>query len=311
MTARQFFAVVELRTKVISVSTYTLATLYAAARGVPVALGPALLLAVAVLCVDMGTTAFNSFFDYLRGVDSPLYTSEPDKVLVHERVPAAYALFISVGLYLVAAISGLAVAAVSSWWIVAAGVLSMIVGFLYTGGPLPISRTPLGELFAGGFLGTVLFLVVYAVHAGTVDAHALVASLPSTLVIAAVLTVNNTCDLDGDRHAGRRTLSIVIGRRAAVILIELLIAGAFGLVVWPAFSGYGASGVLGLGMLPGWAFAPGLLGAAASAVVLVRMHRRGYRAQTKHANMSAVVRVVVIYTLAYAALLAGAAQARV
>lgn len=306
MTVRQFFAVVELRTKVISVSTYLLATLYAAARGVPVEPGPALLLAVAVLCVDMGTTAFNSFFDYLRGVDSPLYTSEPDKVLVHERVPAAYALFISVGLYLIAAVTGLAVAAVSSWWIVAAGMVSMVVGFVYTGGPLPISRTPLGELFAGGFLGTVLFLVVYAVHAGSVDAPALVASLPSTLVIAAVLTVNNTCDLDGDRAAGRRTLSILVGRRAAVVLIELLIAAAFALVLLPTLSGASADGAFALGALPSWAFAPALIGAAGSAVVLVRMHRRGYLAQTKHANMSAVVRVVMIYTAAYAAVLGGA-----
>ena len=291
MTFRQFLLVVEIRTKVISVSTYLLATLYAAAAGFEISWITALLLALAVLCVDMGTTAFNTFYDYVRGVDTPLLTVEPDKVLVHEGVAPAHAFLVSVALYAVAAGAGIAVAVLSSWWILAAGFAGMLVGFLYNGGPFPISRTPLGELFAGGFLGSVLFLVVYGVHAGEITAHALVASVPSTLIIAAVLTVNNTCDIEGDREAGRRTLSIVLGRRAAGILIAALCVVAYALIV-PATS-----------RLPSPRFARVVItgiGLLASAGMLVGMVRRGFRHGTKHPNMIAVIRIVVIYTLAYA-----------
>ncbi|MFW6312489.1 MAG: prenyltransferase [Spirochaetota bacterium] len=288
MTIRQFFMVVEIRTKVISVSTYLLATLYSIAAGSDVDILGAGLLLVAVLCVDMGTTAFNTFYDYLRGVDNSLFTVEPDKVLLHEGVAPAHALLVSLVLYVVAAATGIAVAALSSWWILGAGAAGMLVGFLYNGGPLPISRTPLGEFFAGGFLGSILFLVIYAVHAGTVDAAAVIASLPSTLMIAAVLTVNNTCDLEGDREAGRKTLSIVLGKKPAAALVDLLVAVAYAIL---ALSVVGRSPVQPVILLAG---------AAATAVTLASMHRRGYSHATKHANMSAIIRVIALYTFVYA-----------
>ena len=302
MTFRQFLLVVEIRTKVISVSTFVLATLYAVSRGIPISAVDTVLLAVAVLCVDMGTTAFNSFYDYLHGVDTPLFTAEPDKVLVHEAVAPGYALIVSVVLYALAAIAGFAVAATTVWWIVPVGVGGMLVGFLYNGGPIPLSRTPFGEFFAGGFLGTVLFLVVFAVHARALTPDAIIASIPSSLMIAAVLTVNNTCDHDGDRAAGRRTLSIVAGRAFGEGLVY-----ASGLVAYAILI---ASSLARVESLP--SLRPGGVVAAAIGVLLtvgyyVRMHRRGYSHATKRPQIVAIIRVVVIYTAAYAAMLIHAA----
>ncbi len=310
MTFRQFLLVVEIRTKIISVSTYLLATFYAVAAGASISPLTAVLLAVAVLCVDMGTTAFNTFYDYVRGVDSPLLTVEPDKVLLHEGVAPAHALLASLALYAVAAATGFAVAALTSWWIIAAGVVCMLVGFFYNGGPLPISRTPFGELFAGGFLGAVLFLVVYHVHAGEVTLQALLASVPSTLLIAAVLMLNNTCDIDGDRAAGRRTLSIVIGPRGAPFLVDLLCAGSYIVLAVVIF----AEGAVTLEAAADGASAARIAAHAlhaalvgTSAAMLAGMHRRGYSHATKHRNMAAMMRIVIVYTAVYAAMLALAA----
>lgn len=311
MTVRQFLSIVEIRTKVISVSTYVLATLYTVAAGRNVDLLDAVLLLAAVLCVDMGTTAFNTFYDYVRGVDVPHLTVEPDKVLVHEGVAPAHAFLVSVALYLLAAVTGIAVVVLSSWWILAAGIVSMLVGFLYNGGPLPISRTPLGELFAGGFLGSVLFLVVYAVHAEAVGWSVFIASLPSTLVIASVLTVNNTCDLDGDREAGRLTLAIVLGRRLSTLLVDLLIGAAYVLIALMTLSGDRGPALpdSAVPAMPPAGLAAVVAGTVISAVILARMHRRGYGRTTKHANMSAIIRVVVVFTAAYASvLILGAAR---
>ncbi len=302
MTFRQFLLVVEIRTKIISVSTYLLATLYAVAAGTSISPLTAVLLAVAVLCVDMGTTAFNTFYDYVRGVDSPLLTVEPDKVLLHEGVAPAHALLVSLALYAVAAATGLAVALLSSWWIIAAGFVCMLVGFFYNAGPLPISRTPFGELFAGGFLGAVLFLVVSFVYAGETTLHALIASVPSTLLIAAVLTVNNTCDIEGDRAAGRRTLSIVVGARAAPFLVDLLCAGSYAVLAVVLF-GDGAAVAAGPAAAMVTSVALVAAGAVASAAMLCGMHRRGYSHATKHRNMAAMMRIVIVYTAVYAAAL--------
>ena len=181
MTLRRFFKIVEIRTKIVSLSTFFLGTLYAyyaTGRFSPVLF---VLMFIAVLCVDMGTTAFNSYFDFRRGVDTRTFNRESDKVLVHEGVGAESALAISFALFGIAGIVGLAVSRLTSFWIGGAGALGMLVGFLYTGGPHPISRTPFGEFFAGGFLGTALFLVSFVVQTGRLSLDAFLVSLPSFL----------------------------------------------------------------------------------------------------------------------------------
>ena len=68
MTLKQFFSIIEIRTKIVSIGTYAAATAYMYSAGAAFNTGAALLMLAAVLCVDMGTTAFNTYFDYLIGV---------------------------------------------------------------------------------------------------------------------------------------------------------------------------------------------------------------------------------------------------
>jgi 1,4-dihydroxy-2-naphthoate octaprenyltransferase len=103
----------------------------------------------------------------------------------------------------------------------------MLVGFFYTAGPFPISRTPLGELFAGFFLGTVLFLITLYVQDVPLTARNLVTTLPFLLLIAMILSVNNGCDLVGDTASGRKTLSILLGSDKAFALIAFEGLGAY------------------------------------------------------------------------------------
>jgi 1,4-dihydroxy-2-naphthoate octaprenyltransferase len=296
MTARQFLAVVEIRTKIISVSTYLIGTLYVVWSGTAVRPVVAVLLAVSVLCVDMGTTALNSFFDYVRGVDTGGRIREKNKVLVHEGVAPGHALIAGIALFAIATGTGIAVAWLTTWWLVVAGVIGMTIGFLYTGGPLPISRTPVGEIFAGGALGSLLFLVVVTAHAGLPGWTEVIASLPSTLMIASVLTVNNTCDVEGDREAGRRTLSLLVGSRWGEALVYLQGAGTFGLLVLMAGS---CSGTV-LPDLPAVGVWISLAGFLLAVVLYIRMHRRGYAHGTKGPQMVDISRIVIVFTLAYA-----------
>jgi 1,4-dihydroxy-2-naphthoate octaprenyltransferase len=142
-----------------------------------------------------------------------------------------------------------------------------------------------------------------------VDARALLASLPSTLVIASVLTVNNTCDVAGDREAGRHTLSVLVGRRAGEALVYILGCSAFGLMLAMALVGAGGGRAAGSGggtelvfpALPriGLVIVPA--GFVLAVVVWITMHLRGYGHDTKRQNMGSVVLVVLIYTITYGA----------
>jgi len=242
---------------------------------------------VAVLCVDMGTTGFNSYFDYRNGTDTKSHNFEKDKVLVHEGVNPLYALFISVALFGVAGMIGLVLAWLTSWWLLAVGGLCLVVGFAYTGGPLPISRTPFGELFAGGFLGTVLFVLSYYMQALSFGKDTVLASLPFFFLIALILSVNNTCDLYADFRAGRLTLSILLRERWAIRLMASEGLAAYILTVWFVLSG----------RYP-YASLPFLIFAIAFSLrEFILMRFRGFSLETKGASMQGVSKIFLFFSL--------------
>jgi 1,4-dihydroxy-2-naphthoate octaprenyltransferase len=289
MTFREFLSIVELRTKVVSVSslvvgglvTVLLNTVTPPPRGVSwLAFA---LFVVAVLAIDMGTTAFNSFFDHWNGTDRKGRNFEKDKVLVHGKTPAGYALLVALALYAFAACLGLVLAALRGWELVAFGAAGMLVGYLYSGGPRPIATTPFGELFAGGFLGGGLVCLTVYVLSGRFDTEVVLWAMPSTLAVAAILTVNNTCDLENDRDAGRVTLSILLGVRVSQALIAVLVFAAYG---WAAI----------LLRPHGWAVVPLALGAGLFAGLYRGMLVRGFALKTKGPNMGAIVRSFTLFT---------------
>ncbi len=288
MTFGTFAHIVEIRTKTVSVSSFLIGTLGAVHLEGTFGLPRFLLMMVAVLSTDMGTTAFNTYFDFRRGTDDPHFNRERDKVLVHEGIPPGSALLVALALFGIAGIYGFALANLTGWPVIAAGVAGLLVGFLYTGGPFPISRSPFGELFAGGFLGPVLILVSGYVQSGSLPEGILPLSLPSFLLIASILTVNNTCDREGDRASGRRTLAILLGGHRASLLIVGMGAAAYtaAFLLVPAE------------ILPPFSLPALLIAAAVSAREYRRMLRRGFSHDTKGASMGSILRIFSAWSLA-------------
>ncbi|GAA3320132.1 hypothetical protein GCM10020331_029850 [Ectobacillus funiculus] len=102
----------------------------------------------------------------------------------------------------------------SSWWLALIGLLSMAVGyFFYTGGPLPIAYTPFGEVTAGLFMGVIIIGLAFFIQTGTIVPEIIILSVPTSILIGAILLSNNIRDLDGDQENGRKTLAILVGRQ--------------------------------------------------------------------------------------------------
>ena len=209
--------IVELRTKIVSLSSLGIGTLWAACEGAFSWLTFALMLA-ATLCVDLATAGFNSYYDHRDGVDTRETDVDGYKVLVQRGIDPRVALRVASALFALAVVFGLALGLRVGWEVIVVGAACMAIAWGYSGGPWPISRMPVGEAFAGGAMGLVLISLSVYVQIGVVDARTLALSLPSTLLIAAILAANNACDRVGDAAAGRRTLAIVVGgaRRSGV-----------------------------------------------------------------------------------------------
>jgi len=283
-----FLQIVDIRTKIVSLSSLAIGTAYTVYLTHTFSPGLFVAMLLATLFVDMGTTGFNSYYDFVHGVDTRDTDFEKSKALVQRGIDPRVALRISWLMFAFAAVFGLAIGALVDWRIVLVGGISMIVALLYSGGPQPIARMPVGEVFAGGLLGLVLIAISAYVQSRSLDARVLWLGLPSSTLIATILSVNNACDIDGDTRAGRRTLAIVLGRARAERMIHLQAAITVLL----------ACALVPLRVLPASALVPIALAGLFGWREFVRMHRRGFSHATKAASMGGVSAVFLVYTLA-------------
>lgn len=197
---------------------------------------------VAAIFIQSATNMFNEYFDYVRGLDTKEHVGiagtivrdgiQPGTVLTLAWLFAGTA--VAIGLY---------ISATSSWWVFATGLACIGVAYLYSGGPVPLSYTPFGEVAAGLTMGPVMILLVYYTQALELTSSALWVSQPIGLLIAAILLGNNIRDMEADRAGGRRTLAILLGRRGATLFYVTLFALAYLITL----------ALVGLGLLTPWA----------------------------------------------------------
>lgn len=280
--------IVELRTKIVSISSVLIGTAYAWYANQAFSPAVFFLLFAAAEFVDIGTAGFNSYFDFIRGVDTVETDIERYKVLVHRPIEPRLAFWIAGAAFGLAAVFGLALGARVGWEVIGVGVVGMAVSYFYSGGPRPLAGTPCGELFAGGMLGLVLLALAAYVQTHEISAGVLLLGIPSTTLIADILTVNNTCDIHGDAAAGRRTLSIVLGPARSPVVI-------YGLGVLTYALGYL---LVALRILPIAAGVTLTVAALFSVREFTRMHRRGYTHVTKGPSMASISAIFIVYSLA-------------
>lgn len=189
----------------------------------PVAFAAAL---AGALGLQIGANLANDYFDWKKGADNadrlgPGRVTQAGLIAPGDVLRAAWLCF---GF---AAACGVVLIAIAGWPIAVLGLLSIAAGMLYTGGPRPYGYVGLGDLVCFLFFGVAAVSGSFFVQTGTISASALAASIPVGLTVTAILLVNNIRDIDTDRAAGKRTLAVIIGRRAARLQYGVFLIGAF------------------------------------------------------------------------------------
>jgi len=188
-----------------------------------------LLTLVGAVCVHGATNLINDYFDYKSGVDRPgapttLYRPHP---LVQGLISPRAVLWVSAGLYAIAAIIGLALIALKGagllWFIL----VGAIASFFYTAGPIKYKYLALGELAVFLMWGPVIVGGTYFVQRGSLSPDAVLISVPFGLLVALVLLANNLRDIDYDRRAGIATLGTLLGQQKTRVLYQGLILLAY------------------------------------------------------------------------------------
>jgi 1,4-dihydroxy-2-naphthoate octaprenyltransferase len=192
---------------------------------------------LASLLIQAATNMVNEYFDYVRGLDNEQSVGIGGTI-VRDGVPAKTVRNLAFAFYGLAVVLGIYICAESSWWVALAGTVSILVSYLYSAGPLPISSTPFGELFSGLFMGPVIILIAYFIQTGSLDATAICVSVSLGLTIGAINLSNNIRDRDGDASHGRRTLPVLLGRPKSIGLLAAMFAAAFAWIGLLAIAGF-------------------------------------------------------------------------
>ncbi|MFY3792473.1 1,4-dihydroxy-2-naphthoate polyprenyltransferase [Ureibacillus sp. MALMAid1270] len=173
---------------------------------------------IACLALQIATNLFNEYYDFKRGLDTAESVGIGGGIVRHGLKPKNV-LMVAILLYVFAAIIGVYICANSSWWLVAVGLFGMAIGYLYTGGPIPIAYTPFGELFAGALMGSGFVLISYFIQTGTVTLVSFMISIPAMILVGAINMSNNIRDIEEDTKGGRKTLAILLGRDTAIMAL--------------------------------------------------------------------------------------------
>lgn len=188
------------------------------------------------LFIQIGTNFANDYSDFHRGADhegrlGPLRVTQSG-LISHDAVRRG--IVVAFG---TAALLGAYLAWIGGWPIVLIGVLSIVCGLAYTGGPWPFGYHGLGDLFVFVFFGLIAVTGTAYLQTGVWSPVALAASIPAGLLVTNILVINNLRDLPTDRAAGKRTLAVRLGERATRAQYALFTALAYLVPTAMAFNG--------------------------------------------------------------------------
>jgi 1,4-dihydroxy-2-naphthoate octaprenyltransferase len=183
----------------------------------------ALLALVVALALQVGVNFANDYSDGVRGSDAKRVG--PVRLVAAGLAAPRHVLLAAFSCFAVAGAAGLALAAVTAWWLVAVGFACVAAAWFYTGGPRPYGYHGLGEVFVFAFFGVVAVAGTAYVQMDRFSWLGLAASVPAGLLACALLIVNNLRDIHGDTLTGKRTLAVRLGderSRTAYLLAVLL-----------------------------------------------------------------------------------------
>lgn len=242
MRLKSFLKLVEIRTKAASMIPFISGTLYAVYRFGAFDPINFILMLVSLLAFDMATTAINNYIDYKKAMKTTGYGYEHHNAIVRDSLKEHTVLFTIALLLILATGFGIALFLKTGLVVLMLGMVSFFVGIVYTFGPVPISRMPLGEIFSGLILGFVNILISAYIHTDASDILTLeysngmlrlsinlwemlllfLFSLPAVFGIANIMLANNICDIEDDMENKRYTLPVYIGRERSLKLFAVL-----------------------------------------------------------------------------------------
>lgn len=193
---------------------------FGALHGTELAIFHTILIFLAVVSAQIIANLWNELKDFKSGLDAGQKIGNAGSLTRGAVTPKLISTMIKV-LMIVPIIIGLYLSSTITWWYIPAGIICILISFLYSGGPKPISRTPFGEISSGIAMGFAIVLITGYAWTRELSLAFLISALPATLLVGSIMLTNNIRDIRNDENHGRRTLPIILGRDRAISLMSI------------------------------------------------------------------------------------------
>lgn len=176
--------------------------------------------------IQIGTNLVNDAIDFKKGADTHERIG-PQRVTQSGLLTSKQVMTGAMICFALAAALGVPLVIHGGWPIVAIGLVSLFLGYGYTGGPFPLAYKGLGDLFVILFFGVIAVGGTYYLHTGAVSEGALIAGLQVGFLATVLIAINNLRDVEQDKKVDKKTLAVRFGVMFARVEIALLALSPF------------------------------------------------------------------------------------
>jgi 1,4-dihydroxy-2-naphthoate octaprenyltransferase len=190
-------------------------------------LGYAFLAGVGLVVAHISVNVWNEYFDFRSKLDfktpkTPF--SGGSGALPAGLITEKQAFWIGIISLVIIIPIGIFFTIAQGWLLLPLLIVSLLCIILYT--PF-ILKMGYPEWVAGLGLGILPIMGAYFVHTGEYTSSALVASIPSGILVHNLLLLNEFPDVEADKTIKRRTLPITIGKKGSAIFYSVMMVAVY------------------------------------------------------------------------------------
>lgn len=202
-----------------------------------------LLALLATVCVHAGSNVVNDVGDESGGTDRQnddrIYPYTGGSRFIQQNIMDARAMArLGTGLMITAALAGLLLFSLKGPLVLAFGVVGILLGVIYSVGPVRLAGSGLGETAVAVAFGVLPVTGAAWLQSGTLDSAVVLYSIPVSMWVAAILLINEVPDIRADGDNGKRTLPVRLGLKTTSVFYLSLHITAVAIIGWLTYSGH-------------------------------------------------------------------------
>jgi 1,4-dihydroxy-2-naphthoate octaprenyltransferase len=177
-------------------------------------------------CIQIGTNLVNDAMDFKKGADTEKRLG-PARVTQQGIFTFKQVMTVAFLFFFLAACLGLPLVVHGGVPILIIGLMSILMGYAYTSGPIPLAYNGLGDLFVILFFGLIAVGGLFYLLTGVYTLEAFVVGLQIGFLSTVLIAINNLRDIKTDVLVNKKTLAVRLGLSYGRFWIGFLIFAPF------------------------------------------------------------------------------------